>query len=285
LKRLAKYLYDKWGSLLLQVKAIQRMRYKMERLQPGEPVEDKWRNHCVDVMSQLLWILFLGVCGALVTWCISLNTGENLSGIERNEYSEGGRQLTLQASRQDGVVTEHKIWVQERLYTQEEVQKLFEEICEVLDSRIAGEIFVEKGEENFEEFPAEVEGYPFSITWNSDYPEILSSAGKIGDQLAEEITVVTMTGTFQYLEFEKTARWQVRVIPPEADGWTVWQNQVTEALQKAEEKSTYHRVLDLPTEVAGQQVVWAEKKKPGPGNPTVFGTSRNSGIFAPVSRD
>lgn len=263
MERLAELLYERWGDALSGFRAVDRIRQKLEYIYPGVAAQEKWRQHCVDSMKSVLWVLFVGLVLAAVT-ALSFYLAEGeITLLARSEYGQGSRQLQLTASRSDGVTSEHKLQLQERLYTEAEVEKLYEELVERMNKEIKKEVVYGNEEKEAMVLPSEVEGYPFVLSWTSDRPEILDAVGKFGETEPNPgvAVVVTLTVIFRYLDFERSASWLVKVHSPKIGEQEQWRRAVQASLLREEKNSAYDSTLALPREIDGEPVTWREKRE------------------------
>lgn len=263
MERLAEFLYERWKNALSGFSAVDKIRRKLERIYPGAALEEKWRQHCVDSIKGVLWVLCVGlVLAAVAALYFHLSDGE-VALLTRSEYGQGSRQLQLTASRSDGVTTEHELQLQERLYTEAEVEKLYEELVERLNGEIKKEVVYGNEEKEAMVLPGEVEGYPFVLSWSSDRPEVLDAVGQFGETEPDPgvAVEVTLTAVFRYPDFERSASWLVRVLPPEIGEQEQWRRAVERSLVKEEENSAYDSALNLPQEIEGESVTWREKRE------------------------
>lgn len=279
MRRLALYFYKKWGHLLQGAGTAEKVRRRLERLDPSGEAEGRWQNFWVETTAAVLRIAVVGLVLALAAALYYYGGPEEVSRISRNAYGQGAQNFWLTARRSSGLTTVHRLEVQERLYTDAEVESLYHRLVEELDNTIKKEVVYGNQEEEMTLLPTEVEGYPFVLVWSSDRPEILDAVGKFGESEPDQgVAVVTLTMTARYLEFERTTCWQVRVYPPRRSQEEIWDRQVNSALAKMETDSAYEDVVSLPEEVAGQPVSWSiERRNPVPA---VFALTVAAGLFS-----
>ena len=98
--------------------------------------------------------------------------------------------------------------------------------------------------------------YPFTLTWSSDNPQILSESGTL---LRQSSVSVSLTLTVSYYSFERVVNFPVTVAekPPE------YEEVVERTAEQAEEASRGENVITLPEEINGEKVVWKTKRKGG----------------------
>lgn len=193
-----------------------------------------------------------------------------VSEIERNEYGMGDRTMTFQIegdgkSKYTGKKT---IVVREKEYTEEELEIYSEELDEVLWQKILG------GNESADcvtgdlNLVSNIDGFPFSISWKSDNPLILSSKGILNsEKLSERLeniyedtdeTVdseglnICLTATVSYETFREEKTGYVRVCLLQTED--SFEKELDESIEKYDTKTRNSDKQILPKEVNGVRI-------------------------------
>ena len=198
------------------------------------------------------------------------------------EHSEDGT-----AGKEDPVYREnYRLEVRSRKYDQGQAGVLAERLFKILPERIRGENS-DLGHVTSRLFlPEEVEGFPFSITWESSSYALVDSDGMVGnlamgekDRRETMITAVLTydNGTAEGMRFEK--EYPVTVYPPALTQDEKLSAQIREALRSADESSASDSVFPLPEEAEGLAFHWEEKPS-DPGLAVMLFASIVSGLAA-----
>lgn len=170
-------------------------------INPSESINMQWE--CFEC-ERLAWILLSFFVGIAFCLCLTISNmmtpilqGGNT--LERSEYGMGKKEIDLVAAY-DGIKEKMHLIVREREYTNEELI----EFLRIAEEDIAKQILGEN--ESLEHIcrnlylMKELEGTPFSISWEvSDY-QMIDLDGVVHNERIEEPQVVTLTATLSYLE-------------------------------------------------------------------------------------
>ena len=102
--------------------------------------------------------------------------------IDRNEPGKGSRTVPLHVAASDGYEGDITVDVDERSYTDEEIEKMSAELDSVLWKEILGDNIDPENILYDLKLPARLEGYPFNITWKSSDPLVVGSNGKVNSE-------------------------------------------------------------------------------------------------------
>lgn len=178
--------------------------------------------------------------------------------IERNEYGEGDMEVSLVASSRKGE-SEIIYNISERIYTEEEIEKMLPEFTSELEHAVLGENESLEKINGDLDFVEEVEGYPFQVTWSTDQSEYIGSQGDIKVKIEGEIPVL-LTAAIEYEEYFYEHSFPAVLTPGVYAQAEQWHMALDEALAKAQADSMEEKYVMLPEEVDGEAVVWREKQ-------------------------
>lgn len=211
-------------------------------------------------------ILFLAVLAANVV-ATALFGAELLQvslskGVERNSYGEGSRVESYEVTVEGELEGEtFEIEVQEREYTNAEIQEIFAQMMEELDEVILGENESRDRIEKNLNLVNELEGYPVDIRWELDNYEVFDTEGVIqAEQTKTEGTLVEVRGILTYGAAEAVYVTHVMVYPETKEGKEKWMDAVWQSASKVEEETRQEETFSLPDSVLGKTVVWEKKK-------------------------
>lgn len=181
--------------------------------------------------------------------------------ITRNEPGNGEQSFEVIAKSKDGnKLGEYDLFVGEQLYTEDAANELFEEASEkieeiiLLDNLSLNEVSTDLN------LVKNIEGFPFTISWQTDNYDICDSAGHIKTEaLSEKGSVITLTATYKY----NGNKWEqiiyVNVVPQKLTESEKIKNKIRKLLTEKENETRYEKDFLLPTEFEGKELLWEEK--------------------------
>lgn len=207
-----------------------------------------------------LWILFF--TGVVLLLMLTINEFQTMnldegSGIPRNGYPEGTKELELEVRQDSGEWQSIAVTLEEKEYTTQEL----EESCRRLEEALPELIL--NGNESVDQIQGdldlmqEAEGYPFILRWKSSNPEVLDSLGKIdAKNVSDEGEAIELTVNLEYGEWEQEHRFFVRVLPPEAQNTLSFIGQISKEVQSREEASRQEELFYLPLTLEEEKLSW-----------------------------
>ena len=137
-------------------------------------------------------VLFISVLA--VTAIISLpvlvydhgSARKPVKSVERNGYGKGSKSVTLEAVTDDGFDEKITVNVDERRYSDEELEEMSSRLDKQLWQSILGNNTDPGNITEDLDLKNSIEGYPFEITWKTDDPLLVSSKGVINRDRQKE---------------------------------------------------------------------------------------------------
>lgn len=177
--------------------------------------------------------------------------------VERSDYGEGSREEEFQV-RVGDVEEKLTVKIEERKYTQEEVEKLFAEAEESLQTLILGE------NESLEEVRSdlnlitELPDTSIKVTWELDHYDAMNIQGELQtDQLTESGTLVRLKAILAYGEEQCEYQFYANLYPPIMDRTEKILKELTEEIALANDRTDTQTQLILPEEINGEKVIWS----------------------------
>ena len=206
--------------------------------------------------------------------------------VEVSVVHEGNSEESA-AEEKDPVYREnYRLEVRSRKYDQGQAGEQADRLFKILPEKILGENS-DLGHVTSRLFlPEEVEGFPFSITWESSSYALVDSDGMVGNlamgekECRETMITAVLTydnGTAEGLRFEK--EYPVMVYPPALTQEEKLSAQIREALRSADERSASENVFPLPDRAEGLAFYWEEKPS-DPGIAVMLFAAAVSGLAA-----
>ncbi len=178
--------------------------------------------------------------------------------IERNDFGRGERNVSLTAESSMGEnIVEYTI--RERTYTQEEVEEMLPDFIISLEKKVLGNNSSADAVSSDLNFPEEIDGYPFGVTWSSDHSDLIGSRGNIKEEIQGKIPVI-LTANIEYKTLEYEHVFPIILVPKEYSAQEQWIRDLEAAVVQADENSNSEKFLMLPQQVKGQTVSWKEER-------------------------
>lgn len=215
----------------------------------------------MDKMKKQKYCVLMVAAGCLISLLLMIQDGEKevlRDGryIYRNEAGKGEQTVWLSAESEDGKLAETELRIQENRYSEAELSVLYEKLLKELPEIVLGDNASWDGVSEDLYLPERMSAYPFTLTWSSDNPQILSESGTL---LRQSSVSVTLTLTVSYYSFERVVNFPVTV----AEKLPEYEEVVERTAEQAEEASRGENVITLPEEINGEKVVWKTKRKGG----------------------
>lgn len=237
--------------------------YDMKRLYPGKNSEDKLKAYYIKKISEVVCVLIIGLLFSGVTFFMGYaeHTIIDEKYITRNSYGQGELQAEVTAGFEDGSKEEVTLIIGERRYSETELERLYEQAIEELEKQIFPEGSCAEEVRGNLHLPETLDGYPFSIQWESSNYAVVDYDGSIyNEELSSKGQIVNLSAVFEYYEFMREYVFTVCVLPPELSEIQLRQKALTESIEQNENKSVYEEKYVLPDNIAGESVEWEEKR-------------------------
>jgi len=271
------YLYKKWLILHRRLSHSPMRKNPMveadfQTLFPFAQLQEKVADYYMQKVRLVFLFVAAGAAAAFLITLQSLMT-EELSedgAVQRLPYGEGSKQLTVKpvilntengAVREKIEVTPIEIEVEERKYTQEQLEDLLEQVLEELMIVLPGENASLSHVDKPLCLPAKLDGFPFDIEWEISNYRLLSENGTTGSDVAEEGEIVNLIANISYFDFKCSYELAVVIYPREKTGEEMLQEQILEAVRQKDEETQYDEVFVLPTVIGGKAYTWSMEKE------------------------
>lgn len=220
-----------------------------------------------EYLGKKIEYMFLGiVCITiflLVIWLKLSEEGELVGNtIIRNDYGEAEKSVSLVA-KSEGMEEEIEVLVESRHYAKEQLNILADEVF----SYLSNEVFLKAGEEKdglyvvnkHMEFPAELEGYPFSIAWESSNYNVLDNDGTIMENVVDSGESVCVTAKLSCYDYTWEKEYSLLVFPVVEDWEESFLNEVEKMIEELDNTTSENKELLLPEKIDGHQIIYEEK--------------------------
>lgn len=221
-----------------------------------------------EVYGQIKKILYftLIISGLVIVFLFQWKEEEGIiqSGSLVKEQQEMECEIYYEA--EDGKVSgTTKLVVPQKNYQEEEVQKMFQEVKERIDTEILnGNESLEKVNKDLY-FMDSFEEYPVEIFWSTENEDLINSYGEVFNaSLSKECRVVIVHAELMLGEYEDEYCFPVCVIPSLEKDETWWQRAVTKKMENLLENTQEENVIKLPEDIDGEKIVFKEQKSRRP---------------------
>ena len=279
--RIAEYLYERgrvWGQKigrggLLRESGVRR---DLSLLYPYGRLQGEEKSFCVGRIRLALLIFLAGDILAVAGYAAA--EGNMLlrdGGLIREEIGGEDRSTELEAyvvqEAEGGDVMrvhqgDYRLEVRSRKFSESQARSMAEEVFALLPERILGENESLGQVTKPLDLPGTVEGYPFSISWESSSYALVDADGSVGNSGmgAGESREVTLTAILSYDNgIPGGLRWAreypVTVYGPELSPEEALSQRIKEAIQSADARSVSETELPLPDEMDENSLYWEEK--------------------------
>lgn len=209
---------------------------------------------------KILPVLFLFVLGVgLILYDFHASKEASDGIIQRNDYGKGSRTESLEAQVEgESEKIPLEIEVKERQYEAAEIQEFFDEILEKLDKKILG------ANESFQHVDqnlnlvSSIEGEPVEISWELDRYDLMNVKGEImKDAIDPEGESINLKAVLTYTEneaYQASYQQAVCVFPKTAEAKDEVASEISEKIQKNQEKNASKETFALPKTVEGKKI-------------------------------
>lgn len=183
--------------------------------------------------------------------------------IVRNDYGNGSRTEELDVKVDDSKRTSVEVQVAERMYSEIEMQELFQSIIRNMDQWILGENeSLDQVEKNLN-LITQIPDTPVEVSWKLDRYDVMNIRGEIQEaEIGEDGELVQLSAVLTYTEDEtQQAMYQctVRICTPTLTDEEAKNQSIKETLQEAEQLDRTKSIWELPDTIEGEAVSYYHK--------------------------
>lgn len=184
-----------------------------------------------------------------------------ISEVVRNTYGGGSKKERFEVTVGERLSEEEiDVEINERLYTEKEIQKIFKRTMDRLEKTVLGENESVDRVEHDLNLITKMKDAPLEIEWESNRSDIINSLGEIQEEnLTEEGTLVELKGFLTYGEEKCLYILNVMVYPRTLTVKEKLLKGIRELTMKADSENPEQSVVHLPGEIDGEKIVWEKK--------------------------
>ena len=233
---------------------------KLKTLHPSAAAPVQIKEYYLSQYSVILMVIFTGALICLAAW-VSVRSSPLLtegSYIKRNSYGDGDIPIELAAQIEGEEEEIFQYIVEERKYTEEEAETLYQQASAVLPEVIRGHNDRLEDVRYDLELVTRMEGYPFELSWESANYTLVNVDGTVDNTELQEKAVVMLTAHFRYEQWTWDHQLYVQVNPPVYTHREMVRNRIEELLHIQEERTGSTQTMVLPDSVESEPIIWRE---------------------------
>ncbi len=209
----------------------------------------------------MIAIVVIGVIAATTKYVEIVNNSVLKEGryIERPDKGTGDYHSKLKA---ETVMGERNldILVEEREYTEDELDALANEMVAALEQSLVGQgIDFENGKSKFN-LVNQIKGYPFLVRWNFESEYLDKEGNVLCDVGCSEKHTIELSGELTYRKYTCPFSILVKLSHKKVSDYEKYMFDLDKAIEKQKELSTTESVIELPQAIDGENIVWKETK-------------------------
>ena len=242
----------------------------MKKLYPKWEVSDRLISY---YSCKLKYVTYVVVAGCTIFLLILYTKSSEVSEtgqIKRNDYGKGNKIIHMDVSDDCGYVSNNvDVTVSEKRYTSNQLDEMIEDCVAQLRSKILSENDSLDHVCNNLKFINKLDEYPFSITYRTDKPLILSNKGYIDeDKLEKELTEnntdsveIQITAEIKYYDYEVEDIFYVSVYRKELSEEETFIKHLESTLLEEDKLGIHDEFYMLPVSVDGRNISFREHEK------------------------
>lgn len=223
--------------------------------------EEKWSPLYVKMG---LLLLAVSAAALLVFWMDNTQPfpqdESGASVISRNGHGEGSREEELEVRIGD-VEETMTVKVTEQEYSQEELEKVFQDAGEKLEVLVLGENQSLDEVRSSLELINKIPDTGITVSWELDNYEVMNLQGSLKpENLTDEGTLVKLTALLNYKEELTEISFYARLYPPKLNQTEKLLKKLNEEIERMDEETKQEEHLILPSVLDGVPVIWSSGK-------------------------
>lgn len=261
LRKVSVFLYKKGCIHRIPLLNAHHVQQDLESLYPGQSSLLLQGDYYIQKLQLLLLVLCVGtLLGVMVHVKASVEGSLTGAGeLLRPFPGQGERRVKLRAWLEGEKLGELTVTVSERMMTWQEARKLYGEFWEAWKTETLGdnpswqEVFMPL-------MPVEeLEGYPFTTSWQSSDYEVLGRSGAV--RAAQSAVPVTLIVESRYQDFCWEEELELLVVPRPVGEAEALAEQALEAYGLVEECTSHRDRIPLPEKLKEGRLVWREVRE------------------------
>lgn len=213
-------------------------------------------------IAKVLMVLFWGMGICILAAAAGGEKEAKVSAIERPSYGEGTVETNLAVEIEGQEIQKIPVQIQERRYTDVEIEKLFDSVKNSVESFVLGDN-KSLDEVRFSlNFPSSFVEGKVKAEWFTDPADLLDASGNIVGEPDEKGSLAEVIVNLSCQEREEAYSFYVCIFPPVRTEKEDLIHKIEDAVKKADMENAWKEELVLPTEVDGKKLFWKKGREP-----------------------
>jgi len=239
---------------------VSSIKLNLNTMEPSNKGEEQAEVFYIKKISLCIMLIFVASFLAMVVWYQSRNDArlEKENSLKRESYGGYTTSTTLEARKENGeLIGEYDISVDAKEYTEEEIYDMYTEMLDIIPENILAD------NESFDSistnmnFPKSIEGYPFSISWNSSDYVVINNDGEISeDNVPADGADIVITATFRLQNFKETNEYTIKVVPRVLSDEEIKNKKMNELIDEEDNLSQTSDYQELPGSFDDENIYW-----------------------------
>ncbi len=237
---------------------------KLMFLNPFTDAGETYRIFCTKRIRMVLICLLAGII-IFIMMKMSLLGASDIpeDGFEREEWDGSRQNVELYAITEEGKI-EVDIALQPRLLAEAELDSYSEEFLNNAGILICGENPDLMNVSSDLYLAEKYDGYPFTFSWRSSDPGLISAyGGRVDTSFGEKDVLLTVK--YSYGDYTGESDIPVHIIKPDISGYAALVGKITEVLKDSEQEGRNEKTWFLPGDVDGEKIVWEMRTEDNSG--------------------
>lgn len=248
---------------LISLIASDKVLCSMKKLYKKQDIRRRVYLYYTDKLKTVFLMVFSGVFICVIYALTSKGKViKDNNMVLRNGYGEGNKKVTVLYAKDNGdEKTDIDIDVSEKRYSDNEIIKMSDEF----NDRLMGLILSDnKSPDHVTKnlnFVSKIDGYPFSVSYKTDNPLLLTRSGVINEDYIEGDggNIVMITATISYFDYKEETTFPVCIYAKQKTSEEIFTDALNDAISESDRKYLSEDYLYLPKSVNGEKLTFYEK--------------------------
>lgn len=192
----------------------------------------------------------------------SENAGEEITALIKGEPGSGTKEVALELSVPElDKTTTYELLLEEREYTAQERDALFEAAKQEIDQCFPGEGESMEHITGSVHLPQTLQEGQVQVEWTFEKDGVIEPDGSIREEnVAQTGTFMTVTAQLSYLAYECLYQFPICIYPSEKKGFPAVAQKLEQYMNEAQKQQAAQRELKLPESLLGYQLKWSKEQ-------------------------
>lgn len=225
---------------------------RLQQIYVKKDISEEWRTYQAEKYALILTgALLLLLTGSVFLLLSGFETVDGEYQLQRPQYGQNAKKYAFVAENENGESEEISLVLDAQMYSEEEVQRIFQESYETLKERVKGENASLQKVRTSLNFQSDSLKEGIEASWYSSNGDLITEQGEVLlEQAKEGENAVVLYLILSYEQYSKTFEIPITVVKYASDTSANLQTYLNEAQKENLEES----VFTLPEQFAGQKI-------------------------------